>query len=126
MFLFKRWIKVDYRFEDQTLEQPDRWDGFIMFALWRHLFCFKEVALEGFVQDTFGKGGGHMFVVFIWCGSGGSVIELRNLDDYDDSFLTSSVSYVYQSFCTIHTKKPLSTTLICTPLRLLRHVAHNG
>lgn len=95
MFPLKLWINVDYWFGDQTFEQPDPWD----------LFSSKEVALEGFVQDTFGKGGGHMFVVFICCGSGGSVIELSNLDDHDDSFLTSSVSHVYQSFCTIHTKK---------------------
>lgn len=88
------------------MEQPDPWDVFIMFVLWSQFFVSsKEVALEGFVQDTFGKGGGHMFVVFICCGSGGSVIELSNLDDHDDSFLTSSVSHVYQSFCTIHTKK---------------------
>lgn len=33
--------------------------------VWSQFFVSsKEVALEGFVQDTFGKGGGHMFVVF--------------------------------------------------------------
>ena len=67
------------------------------------------------MQDTFGKGGGHMFVVFIWCGSGGSVIESSNLDDHDDSFLTSSVSHVYQSFCTITLRRlPFNHTYMHT------------
>ena len=33
------------------------------------------------------------------------MIDLNHVDDYDGSFLTSSVSHVYQSFCTTHTKK---------------------
>ena len=42
------------------------------------------------MQDTLGKGGGHMFVVFIWCGSGGRVIDLSYVDDYDSHIVSIS------------------------------------
>ena len=47
------------------MEQPDPWDVFIMNCCEAIFVNSKEVALEGFAQDTFGKGGGHMFVVFL-------------------------------------------------------------
>ena len=74
--------------------------------LWSHFFNSKEVALEGFAQDTFGKGGVHMFVVslvwFWWKGD-----------------------CVGEMLHNPHEEVALSTALIRTPLRLEK-VAHNA